>query len=137
MKDHMNALPLGDQSYFQAAGGDPEIQYHHGYYSFAEDECLVIKAKVPKCSYWNFQLENHWMESLDYRHHKIHLNNFSAELEQGQLVIHVTHSPKDLKNNLITCGHSSGAMLLRWVGAKESITPETKLIKLDELNDEN
>jgi len=42
-----------------------------------------------------------------------------------------------LKNNLITCGHSSGAMLLRWVGAKESITPETKLIKLDELNDEN
>ena len=137
MKDHMNALPLGDQSYFQAAGGDPEIQYHHGYYSFAEDECLVIKAKVPKCSYWNFQLENHWMESLDYRHHKIHLNNFSAELEHEQLVIHVTHSPKDLKNNLITCGHSSGAMLLRWVGAKESITPETKLIKLDELNDEN
>ena len=77
------------------------------------------------------------MESLDYRHHKIHLNNFSAELEQEQLVIHVTHSPMDLKNNLITCGHSSGAMLLRWVGAKESITPETKLIKLDELNDEN
>ena len=75
-------IALGDQSYFQAAGGDPEIQYHHGYYSFAEDECLMIKTKVPKCSYWNFQLENHWMESLDYRHHKIHLNNFSAELEQ-------------------------------------------------------
>ena len=66
---------------------------NHGYYSFAEDECLVIKTKVPKCSYWNFQLENHWMESLDYRHHKIHLNNFSAELEHEQLVIHVTHSP--------------------------------------------
>ena len=77
------------------------------------------------------------MESLDYRHHKIHLNNFSADLENEQLVIHVTHSQTGLKNNLITCGHSSGAMLLRWVGAKESITPETKLIKLDELNNEN
>ena len=30
----MNALPLGNQKFFQAAGGDPNIQYHHGYFKF-------------------------------------------------------------------------------------------------------
>ena len=89
-----------------------------------------------------FQDRTHFRSCASPTYHNtciqdFYTSGFSAELEVEQLVIHVTHSPKDLKNNLITCGHSSGAMLLRWVGAKESITPETKLIKLDELNDEN
>ena len=37
-----NKLPLGDQSFFQAAGGDPKICYLHGYYEFDKSEFLEI-----------------------------------------------------------------------------------------------
>ena len=30
-------------------------------------QALVIRAKVPVCDHWNFQLNNFWLESLDYR----------------------------------------------------------------------
>ncbi len=132
-KDHLNALPLGDQVFFQAAGGDPNISYHHGYYDFKEDECLKITTKIPQCSYWNFQLENHWMESLDYRNYPIHLNYHNAVTKNNNLKIHITYQPENLENNLITCGRPNGAMLLRWIDADESIEPIVELVKIKEL----
>ena len=41
-ENHKNKLPLGDQSFFQAAGGDPKICYLHGYYEFDKNEFLEI-----------------------------------------------------------------------------------------------
>ncbi len=134
-KDHMNALPLGNQKFFQAAGGDPNIQYHHGYFKFNSDECMVIQSKIPVCEYWNFQLENNWMESLDYRFYPIHLNSHTADLDENEFIIHVTHEPIDAKNNIITCGRENGAMLLRWIGADEQTIPSVKIVKIDKLND--
>ena len=43
---------------------------------------LVITApSVPQCQSWNFQLDNWWMESLDYRYHTIHINKHTARYE--------------------------------------------------------
>jgi hypothetical protein len=52
---------------FQRAGGDPELFYLHGYWTLEPDEAWVIRTEVPDCPYWNFQLNNYWMESLDHR----------------------------------------------------------------------
>ena len=132
--NHKNSLPLGDQSYFQAAGGDPKICYLHGYYEFQKDEYMEITTRIPDCEYWNFQLENFWMESLDYRHYPIHINNDSAVISDDKIItIIVTHEPMNYPNNLITEGRNNGAMLLRWIGAKENVIPEVQIKKIESL----
>jgi hypothetical protein len=67
MRSHTNELPKFDQKIADAAGGDPNICYYHSYWRLAPDEALVIEVTPPECDYWNFQLNNHWMESRDYR----------------------------------------------------------------------
>ena len=132
--NHRNALPLGDQTFFQAAGGDPKICYLHGYYDFNEDEYMEIKTNIPDCEYWNFQLENYWMESLDYRHYPIHINESSAIINDDKTItIIVSHLPISLKNNLITEGRNNGAMLLRWIGANTYPIPEVQIRKIDSM----
>ena len=132
--NHRNALPLGDQTFFQAAGGDPEICYLHGYYDFKKDEYMEINTNIPDCEYWNFQLENYWLESLDYRHYPIHINGSSAILNKdGTITIKVSHLPLNTNNNLITEGRNNGAMLLRWIGAKSNPIPEVKIKKINSL----
>ena len=135
-ENHRNQLPLGDQAFFQAAGGDPKICYLHGYYEFDEDEFMEITTNIPDCEYWNFQLENYWMESLDYRHYPIHINGSSAILNNDEtLTINVSHNFIDIKNNLITEGRSNGAMLLRWIGASTHPIPKLEIKKIDSMAD--
>ena len=132
--NHRNQLPMGDQAFFQAAGGDPKICYLHGYYDFCKDEYLEITTNVPDCEYWNFQLENYWMESLDYRHYPIHINKSSAILNSDNtLTINVSHHHINMENNLITEGRNNGAMLLRWIGASTYPIPTVEIKKLDAL----
>ena len=71
----INQLLALDPAVAGAAHGDPNILYYHGYWELAADEALVIEVTPPRCEYWNFQLNNHWMESLDYRYHTIALNH--------------------------------------------------------------
>ena len=83
-----NELPDWGQEMYQRAGGDPEIYYLHGYWTLEPDQAWVITTDVPDCPYWNFQLDNWWMESMDYRHHKITVNKHTATLDDdGRLTL--------------------------------------------------
>ncbi len=129
-----NELPLFDPKVATAAGGVPHIAYYHGYFSLAKDEALVIDVTPPDCDYWNFQLDNYWMESLDYRYFPITLNKASAVYGDGGSVrIVVAHEDIGLPNFIDTCGHDLGTMCLRWVRAKDHPTPKTSVVKLDSL----
>ena len=132
--NHKNQLPMGDQAFFQAAGGDPKICYLHGYYDYDKSEYMEITTDIPDCEYWNFQLENYWMESLDYRHYPIHINESSATFNNdGTLTINISHLPMNIKNNLITEGRNNGAMLLRWIGASSYPIPNVEIKKINSL----
>jgi hypothetical protein len=135
---HVNQLPSDDQAVCQRAGGDAQIHYLQSRWALAEDEALWIRpSRIPECAFWNFQLSNFWMESLDYRYAKIHTNKFIAHYEpDGSVRIVVAHrdpGPR-FKNWLSTCGHSSGGMLFRWVEAQEFPPVETRVVKLSELD---
>lgn len=127
-----NTLPPRDQSMFQAAGGDPNIHYYHGYWQLAPDEALLVELdRIPECDFWNFQVDNYWMESLDYRYHRIHHNKHSARPDpRGGITLVVAHRDPGLANWLTTAGHSCGTMCFRWIGAQEFVHPQTRVVKL-------
>lgn len=131
---HSNALPRFDQDVSNTAGGDPNIAYYHSHWALAEDEALVIEVVPPDCEYWNFQLNNCWMESLDYRYHRIHTNKHLARHEaDGSIRLVVAHEDPELPNWIETAGHRSGTMCFRWVRAVAHPEPVTRVVKLGDL----
>lgn len=125
-----NELPDWGQEMFQRAGGDPEIFYLHGYWALEPGQAWVIETAVPDCPYWNFQLDNWWMESMDWAE-RITVNKHTARLtDDGRLVLVVAAQDPGWGNWIDTTGHSSGTALLRWVGADTHPTPTCRVVEL-------
>lgn len=131
MLETKNELPQGDQAFFRMLGGDPNIHYFHSYWALEKDEVLLIEAPVPECDTWNFQLDNWWMESLDYVNHTIHKNKFTASYEaDGSVKIVVSHIDPGHPNWIDTAGHVNGTMCWRWIGAQDKPDLKTSVLKL-------
>jgi hypothetical protein len=131
---HANKLPRFDPDRSTAMGGDPKIAYYHSYYRIEEDEALVVELEPPACETWNFQLNNVFMESLDYRYFRIHLNKATTRYQpDGSVRIVVAHTDPGLPNWLTTTGHREGTMCLRYIHAEEHPEPRTRLVKLADL----
>jgi hypothetical protein len=114
-QSHSNQLPLFDPEVSNAAGGDSRIIYYHSHWKLEKLEALVITARPPKCDTWNFQLNNYWMESLDYRYYNICINSHNAKLnEDGSVTVVVAHENPGIDNWIETAGHSEGTMCWRW-----------------------
>jgi hypothetical protein len=123
-----NELVVRDVS---GAQGDPALFYYQGYWSIGEGEALVIRATPPECEYWNFQVNNYWIESLDHRFHRIDLNCTQADYEaDGSIRIVIAHSDPGVPNWLETAGHAHGTMGLRWVNAKDHPKPQCEVVPL-------
>lgn len=131
-----NELPPADQAMCQRVGGDPNIFYYHGYWQLKSGEALQIRiARMPECRFWNLQVSNYWMESMDYRYHRACINRHALKLEpDGSAVVWLSHTDPGHPNWLDTAGHDSGTLLMRWVGAKEHIHPVTQLVKFAQRN---
>jgi hypothetical protein len=125
-----NELPDFGQDMFQRAGGDPEIFYLHGYWTLEPGQAWVIETDVPDCPYWNFQLSNWWMESLDHER-RTTVNKHTATLDSGTLTIVVAQRDPGWGNWIDTCGHTSGTALLRWLGATNHPIPRCRVIDLE------
>ena len=119
------------------AGGVPTIAYYHSYWQLAPDEALVVEVTPPECDYWNFQLANHWLESLDYRYFTVHINSYTATPRaDGSIRAVIAHEDPGVDNWLNTCGHAQGAMCWRWIRAVEHPQPRTRVVKVAELRGE-
>jgi hypothetical protein len=134
---HPNQLPLFDPKVSNAAGGDASIIYYHSYWKLAEDEALVIRVNPPECESWNFQLNNYWMESLDYRYFTICVSKGNAITEiDGSVQVVVSHRDPVVPNWINTCGHFEGTMCWRWYRLAEGVNPpqpSCEVVKLNEI----
>ncbi len=135
-RQHTNQLPKFDDAISMGAGGDPSICYYHSYWELGPFEALVIEVTPPTCESWNFQLNNHWMESLDYRYHRISVNKHTAKAEaDGSVRLVVAHENPGVANWIETAGHRRGTMCFRWIRAESHPQPQTRLVKLSELSE--
>lgn len=126
-----NRLIAMDPSVTGGAHGDPNMFFYMGYWELAEDEVLIVEATPPECQYWNFQLNNYWMESLDYRYHTIHYNKHTTEYRRdGSFRLVVAHQDPGLPNWVDTAGHRRGTMALRWAKATSHPEPRVHVTKV-------
>ncbi len=136
-KKHANQLPIFSPEVSNAAGGDASIIYHHSYWKLQDDEVLVISFTPPDCESWNFQLNNYWMESLDYRYFPVCINKHSAiPAADGSVKIIVSKNNPGTPNWIDSCHHNEGTMCLRWYRLKENIkteVPDCSVVKITSL----
>ena len=133
-RKYPNAFAPFPQETCYRTGGDPLIYYLHGYWQLATDEALVIETQVPECEIWNFQLDNYWMESLDYRFLPACWNKRTAKYNaDGTLTFVIAARDPGLGNYMDTAGHGCGSMLLRWTRAKTHPQPRCRVVKLASL----
>ena len=135
-QEHTNKLPLFDPEVSNNAGGDANILYYHSHWKLTDDEALLIHTAVPDCDMWNFQLNNYWMESLDYRFFRICINKGSAVIEDdGSVKVIVAHKDPGHPNWIQTAGHNEGTMCWRWYRPKGLVGPEpqTSVVRFDEI----
>ena len=112
-------------SFWPSPRAIPTRPYNYGYYDLGPDEAWIIEFEPPECEYWNIQLGNHWLESLDFEYYRTSLNHHTAAVEDdGTVRVVVARRDPGHPNWLDTAGHSRGGLALRWVGAK--IEPEVR-----------
>ena len=130
-----NEMPPADQKLCHSVGGDPNIFYYHGFLDLADDEALVVEvARIPQCQSWNLQVDNYWMESLDYRYLCIHVNKHTAQYRpDGSVRIVIAGRDPGVGNWLTTAGHRVGTLCFRWIGASEQVHPSCRVVKIDSL----
>lgn len=117
--------------------GDPNNQFWHGYWSLEPGQALVLEAMPPVCSAWNFQLNNYWEESLDYRYFPCHVNKHTAKYEKdGSLLIVISAEDPGIGNWMNTVGHRHGTLGLRWTQAVNPQKPKLRVVPIAELKAE-
>ena len=115
----------------QGAWGDPNQIFRHGAYDLADGEALLIEFTPPECFYWNFQVDNRWMESLDYRWLPVTVNKHTARYEDdGSVRIVVAARDPGFGNWMTTDGHPRGAIGLRWNQAVADVEPTVSVVRL-------
>ncbi|NUO53486.1 MAG: DUF1214 domain-containing protein [Polyangiaceae bacterium] len=133
---HTNELPRFDPEISNRFGGLADVAYYHSYWKLDEDQALVIDATPPPCDHWNFQLNNHWMESLDYRYFKIQLNSAGAVLRpDGSVRVVVAAQNPGVDNWLETAGHTFGTMCWRWWKPEvdDPPQPQSRVVRISEV----
>jgi len=133
------ALEAGEPNTFSVNSADraaafyptPDNVYVAGWYRLAPGEALEITGRPPAGRYWSVLLMSRWMESLDYRHHRIILNQRDAVLEpDGTFRILVADRDPGVPNWLDTAGHHQGYVMFRWLRS-EVEHPQCRVVRLD------
>jgi hypothetical protein len=132
--DHRHEVREIDPVLAAAAQGDPKTRYFYSDWQIAEDEAFVVDLEPPPCEYWNLQIGNHWLESLDFMRFETHVNSATAVADDsGRVRVVVAHRDPGVPNWLDTAGRARGGLALRWIGAERIPETRARVVPISEL----
>jgi hypothetical protein len=113
--------------------GTPDNIYALGAFELEPEQAIIIKGRSPRCTYWGVQLWNRYMQSLDYRYHRVSINHAQAVLEaDGSWRVVIAHRHPGVPNWLDTAGHREGLFFCRWLQAEEPpAQPTCTVVSID------
>ncbi|MEH6582077.1 MAG: DUF1214 domain-containing protein [Halioglobus sp.] len=133
-KERTNEIHPIDPALLAFAQGDPNTSYNNGYFDLADGEVLEVELSPPVCEYWNLQVANHWLESLDYLDYRTHYNHSNAAVDtDGKVRLVIAKTDPGVVNWIDTAGHDRGCIALRWIKAESDATVNTRVLRIDEL----
>lgn len=101
----------------------PDNTYVACWYRFGQDQLMFVRGRVPKARYWSLCLYNVWMESGEYRTHRVSLNHEQVQTDAtGHYEICLAHDDPGHPNWISTTGHLAGYALIRVLLAEEKVT---------------
>lgn len=106
----------GDERFWKRTGSNPRTTFHEGYWRLGPDQALLIEARdLPQTTFWSLGLGAYWMESLDFRFHRVNVNSHSVTCGSDDSVrIVIANTDPGVPNWLDAAGHEHGVMLWRW-----------------------
>ena len=112
----------------------PGIQYIGGWFKLASDETIVVEGTDVPCRYWNLQILTRYLESGDFRHHKVGMGNRQVvKDEAGVFRIYAAANDPGTENWISTQGYANGQILIRTLLADPAMEATFKVIKLSEI----
>ena len=113
----------------------PDIQYTGAWWRLREGEALIVEGTPPSCRYWSVQILNRWMESPDYRHQQVSLNNHQVTLNpDGSFRIAIAAEDPGIPNWIRTAGHGEGHVAFRALMADGPLDIKFRVAKISELH---
>lgn len=129
---YVNKLKVFDVSQMGALVGQ---FYYEGAYDLADDEALIVEAKVPqKCVYRSLILTNALYETTDWYNNHASLNDAQAQPDKdGVLRIVVSAKDPGVRNWLDTAGYPLGVIQGRWTDCDTQPMPSVRKVALAEV----
>lgn len=129
---YVNRLKVFDVSQMS---GLTRQHYYEGAYELADDEALIVAARVPeKVKYWSLILTNDLYETTDWANNQASLNDAQARVDSdGWFRAVVSARDPGVPNWLDTSGYASGAIQGRWFDASAAPIPEVRKLSISEV----
>lgn len=130
----VNSLKLIDYS---TSGAMPLQSYHEGVFELADDEVLLVEARMPaECHYFSWSLCDAMFVTLDWTNAFASINSGQAARDaDGVLRVVVSAQDPGIANWLQTTGHVMGVVQARTVGSATMTEMTAEVVPLSELPD--
>jgi hypothetical protein len=106
--------------------GTPHNYYQLGYYDLEPGQALELTVDPPDSRYWSVHLNNHWLESPEYRDvdRTVCINGSHAVRDDdAKYRFHVSASDPGRANWLDTAGRTEGVLLARYLLPDGNLRP--------------
>jgi hypothetical protein len=130
----VNRLKLVD---YGASGAMPLQAYHEGLFDLAEDDALVVEARLPDgCDYFSWSLTDRMLVTLDWTHAQTSVNRSQATVDDDRVLrVVVAHRDPGVRNWLDTTGHRTGVLQCREIGSEDAPAVSTRVVPVTSVLD--